>query len=118
MKDENVGEATRRAAREEEERRKRISEKQKLYNEIYKEVEGIETFDKLVLDFNPETKEELVSVDPYIVSKLKPHQVNLNMLFCNRETHFYSDILFLIWKIRKHFMKNILYYSLPDVNLL
>lgn len=30
MKDENVGEATRRAAREEEERKKRISEKQKL----------------------------------------------------------------------------------------
>jgi hypothetical protein len=45
------------------------------YNEIYKEVEGIEKFNKLVLDFNPETKEELVSVDPYIVSKLKPHQV-------------------------------------------
>jgi hypothetical protein len=30
MKDENVGEATRRAAREEEERKKRILEKQKL----------------------------------------------------------------------------------------
>jgi transcriptional regulator ATRX len=51
------------------------------YNEIYKEVEGTEKIDKLVLDFNPETKEELVSVDPYIVSKLKPHQVNLNMFF-------------------------------------
>jgi hypothetical protein len=36
MKDENAGEATRKAAREEEEKRKRISEKQKLYNEIYK----------------------------------------------------------------------------------
>jgi transcriptional regulator ATRX len=35
MKDEHAGEATRKAAREEE-RRKRISEKQKLYNEIYK----------------------------------------------------------------------------------
>ncbi|XP_023703931.1 transcriptional regulator ATRX isoform X3 [Cryptotermes secundus] len=75
MKDENVGEATRRAAREEEERKKRILEKQKLYNEIYREVEGIEKFDKLVLDFDPETKEELISVDPYLVSKLKPHQV-------------------------------------------
>jgi hypothetical protein len=32
MKDENAGEAT----REEEERRKRISEKQKLYSELYK----------------------------------------------------------------------------------
>lgn len=47
-------------------------------------MEGIEKFDKLVLDFDPETKEELVSVDPYIVSKLKPHQVNLNMLFCDK----------------------------------
>lgn len=46
------------------------------YNEIYKEVEGVQVFDRLVLDFDPETKEELVAVDPYIVSKLKPHQVN------------------------------------------
>lgn len=44
-------------------------------------MEGTEKFDKLVLDFNPETKEELVSVDPFIVSKLKPHQVNLKMYF-------------------------------------
>jgi hypothetical protein len=44
-------------------------------------VEGIEKFDKLVLDFNPESKEELVSVDSFIVSKLKPHQVNLKVLF-------------------------------------
>ncbi|GFG39285.1 hypothetical protein Cfor_02210, partial [Coptotermes formosanus] len=75
MKDADVGEATRRAGREEEERRKRMLEKQKLYNEIYKEVEGVQVFDRLVLDFDPETKEELVAVDPYIVSKLKPHQV-------------------------------------------
>jgi len=46
------------------------------YNEIYKEVEGVEVCDKLVLDFDPETKEELVAVDPLLVSKLKPHQVN------------------------------------------
>jgi len=46
------------------------------YNEIYKEVEGVAVCDKLVLDFDLETKEELVAVDPYIVSKLKPHQVN------------------------------------------
>ncbi|XP_021926690.1 transcriptional regulator ATRX-like isoform X1 [Zootermopsis nevadensis] len=75
LKDDNVGEATRRAGREEEERKKRILEKQKLYNEIYKQLEGTEKLDKLVLDFDPETKEELVAVDPFIVSKLKPHQV-------------------------------------------
>jgi hypothetical protein len=50
------------------------------YNEIYKEV-GVQVFDKLVLDFDPETKEELVAVDPYIVSKLKPHQVNYRHVF-------------------------------------
>jgi hypothetical protein len=34
MKDADVGEATRRAAREEEERRKRITEKQKLVSSV------------------------------------------------------------------------------------
>jgi transcriptional regulator ATRX len=29
----------------------------------------------LVLDFDPKTKEELVTVDKHIVTKLKPHQV-------------------------------------------
>lgn len=52
------------------------------YNEIYKEVEGVEVCDKLVLDFDLETKEELVAVDPYIVSKLKPHQVNKTFYIC------------------------------------
>ena len=28
----------------------------------------------LILDFDPETKEPLVKVDPVIVAKLKPHQ--------------------------------------------
>ena len=31
--------------------------------------------DHLVLDFDPETKEELVTVDKDIVKQLKPHQV-------------------------------------------
>lgn len=31
--------------------------------------------DHLVLDFDPKTKEELVTVDKQIVTKLKPHQV-------------------------------------------
>ena len=46
------------------------------YNEIYNEVPGEEKVDKLVLDFDPETKKELVSVDPNLVAKLKPHQVS------------------------------------------
>jgi hypothetical protein len=47
-------------------------------------VEGVEKCEKLVLDFDPETKEELVSVDPFIVSKLKPHQVSFKMLFISK----------------------------------
>lgn len=31
--------------------------------------------DKLVLDFDPKTKQELVTVDSQLVTKLKPHQV-------------------------------------------
>ena len=46
------------------------------YNEIYNEVEGVQKVDKLVLDFDPETKKELVSVDSNLVAKLKPHQVS------------------------------------------
>ncbi|KAK7873345.1 hypothetical protein R5R35_011387 [Gryllus longicercus] len=76
MKDDNVAEATRRAAKEEEERRKRIAEKQKLYNALYNLAEAqVETVDKLVLDFDAETKKELVQVDKNLVKKLKPHQV-------------------------------------------
>ena len=48
------------------------------YNQIYKDAEGV---DRLVLDCDPETKEELVAVDPHIVSKLKPHQVNYKHVF-------------------------------------
>ncbi|KAL1122717.1 hypothetical protein AAG570_003044 [Ranatra chinensis] len=33
-----------------------------------------ETLEKLVLDFDPETKKELVSVDKDLVKKMKPHQ--------------------------------------------
>lgn len=33
--------------------------------------------EKVVLDFDPETKEPLIEVDRGLVKKLKPHQVNL-----------------------------------------
>ncbi|XP_068081262.1 transcriptional regulator ATRX [Anabrus simplex] len=76
LEDDNVTEATRKAAKEEEERCKRIAERQELYNKLYNELqEGVEKVDKLVLDFDPETKEELVKVDEKLVPKLKPHQV-------------------------------------------
>jgi hypothetical protein len=37
--------------------------------------------DRLVLDFDPDTKQEFVAVHPYIASKLKPHQVNYRHVF-------------------------------------
>lgn len=37
-------------------------------------LEEITELEKLVLDFDPETKEELISVDKKLVKKLKPHQ--------------------------------------------
>lgn len=45
------------------------------YNQMYdSKLEEITELDKLVLDFDPETKEELISVDKKLVKKLKPHQ--------------------------------------------
>lgn len=37
-------------------------------------LEQIKELDQLVLDFNDDTKEELISVDSKLVKKLKPHQ--------------------------------------------
>ncbi|XP_076293239.1 uncharacterized protein LOC143215198 isoform X2 [Lasioglossum baleicum] len=75
LKDKQVADDTKIAAREEEERLKRIEDRQKLYNEMYEaRLASEEKVDKLVLDFNAETKEDLVSVHPDIVKRLKPHQ--------------------------------------------
>ncbi|XP_063855287.1 transcriptional regulator ATRX-like isoform X1 [Scylla paramamosain] len=76
IRDEDLMETTKNATQEEEDRRKRIAERQKHYNEIFmvdveKDQEG---FDKLVLDFDPKTKAELVSVHEKLVKSLKPHQ--------------------------------------------
>ncbi|XP_017787977.1 PREDICTED: transcriptional regulator ATRX homolog [Habropoda laboriosa] len=75
MKDKQVAEDTKQAVKEEEERLKRIAERQKLYNEMYEaRLAGEEKLEKLILDFNPETKEELVVVHENLVKRLKPHQ--------------------------------------------
>lgn len=68
---------TKKAAKIEVERKKRIEERQKTYNQVYDEnIEKIQVIEKLVLDFEDETKEELLSVDKGLVKKLKPHQAN------------------------------------------
>ncbi|XP_011702386.1 PREDICTED: transcriptional regulator ATRX [Wasmannia auropunctata] len=75
LKDKQVAEDTKLAAKEEEERLKRIAERQAVYNEMYEiRLAGEEKVDKLVLDFDTETKEELVTVHEELVKRLKPHQ--------------------------------------------
>ncbi|XP_072754858.1 uncharacterized protein [Anoplolepis gracilipes] len=75
LKDKQVAEDTKLAAKEEEERLKRIAERQALYNEMYEmRLAGEEKVEKLVLDFDPKTKKELVSVHEDLVKRLKPHQ--------------------------------------------
>ncbi|XP_063586682.1 transcriptional regulator ATRX-like isoform X3 [Penaeus indicus] len=76
IRDEDLMETTKNATQEEEERRKRITERQKQYNQIFEiDVESDQKdLGKLVLDFDPDTKKELVSVDEKLVKFLKPHQ--------------------------------------------
>ncbi|XP_052741956.1 transcriptional regulator ATRX homolog isoform X1 [Bicyclus anynana] len=72
-------EATKKAARQEKERIARIAERQKLYNNFLFDESGKSdavVLDKVVLDFDPDTKEPLIEVDKGLVKKLKPHQAN------------------------------------------
>lgn len=64
-----------RAEKEEKERKARLMEKQKKYNQIFTEQTNA-TVEKLVLDFDEETKEEILKVDQKIVDNLKPHQAS------------------------------------------
>ncbi|XP_046748498.1 transcriptional regulator ATRX-like [Diprion similis] len=75
LKDKQVADVTKIAGKEEEERLKRIAERQKLYNEMYEIKLAREAkVDKLILDFDEETKKELISVHEDLVKRLKPHQ--------------------------------------------
>ncbi|XP_054711229.1 transcriptional regulator ATRX homolog [Uloborus diversus] len=71
-------EETQEAQLAEKERKKRIAEKQKLYNKIEDLAEdGKEIITrKLVLEVDPVSKEELVEISPDLIDKLKVHQVN------------------------------------------
>ncbi|XP_044581817.1 transcriptional regulator ATRX homolog isoform X1 [Cotesia glomerata] len=75
LKDKHVDNSTLQAAKQEEERIKRMAERQKLYNEMYEARLASEAkVDKLVLDFDAETKQVLLEVDENLVKRLKPHQ--------------------------------------------
>uniref|UniRef100_A0A8C8A641 DNA helicase n=1 Tax=Oryzias sinensis TaxID=183150 RepID=A0A8C8A641_9TELE len=81
LKDDNLRTETRDALKEEEERRKRIAEREALREKL-REVIVVEEASKvtcpittkLVLDEDEETKEPLVQVHRNLVTKLKPHQ--------------------------------------------
>ncbi|KAG5896421.1 hypothetical protein JTB14_022501 [Gonioctena quinquepunctata] len=71
----SLSETTKKAEAEEKERKSRIAEKQKKYNNIFEERQDAK-IDKLVLDHDEKTKEELLEVNKKIAKKLKPHQAN------------------------------------------
>lgn len=68
---------TKQAAKTELERKRRIEERQRMYNKIYEDqMEKVKVIDSLVLDFDEETKEDLLTVDKQLIKKLKPHQAS------------------------------------------
>ena len=73
MKDKKLSESTKEAAELERARRKRVEEKQALYNEM-NEIKDNAVVKEVLLDVDSETKEVLVQVHPQLCSKLKPHQ--------------------------------------------
>ena len=77
MKNDKLDISTKEAAKIERERKQRIEERQKSYNQFYDErPEEIKEITSLVLDYDEETKEPILEVDKKLVKKLKPHQAN------------------------------------------
>ncbi|XP_070769056.1 transcriptional regulator ATRX [Enoplosus armatus] len=83
LKDDKLRTETRDALKEEEERRKRIAEREALREKLREVIVVKESSQvtcpittKLVLDEDEETKEPLVQVHRNLVTKLKPHQVD------------------------------------------
>ncbi|KAH9516920.1 hypothetical protein DERF_007633 [Dermatophagoides farinae] len=80
LKGKSLRDETKNAEKAERERRKRIEEKQKLYNSISEEIidpigKENEECKRLILDIDKKTKEILVEVDKNFVQMLKPHQI-------------------------------------------
>lgn len=78
IKDKDLEADTKQAARDEMERKRRVAERQKLFNEICDEKqEQVKVMESLVLDVEESgdgEKKELLWVDKKLVRKLKPHQ--------------------------------------------
>ncbi|OWF43774.1 Transcriptional regulator ATRX [Mizuhopecten yessoensis] len=78
--DKKLTDSTRKAVKAEQERRKRITEKQKEFNNVVVEDDPSSPTKcpitkQLVLEYDKETKEPLIEVDKRLITKLKPHQV-------------------------------------------
>ena len=73
IKDKKLSESTKEAAELEKARRKRVEEKQAMYNEL-NEIKDNAVVKEVLLDVNTETKEVLVQVHKQLCGKLKPHQ--------------------------------------------
>uniref|UniRef100_A0AAQ5X8X2 DNA helicase n=1 Tax=Amphiprion ocellaris TaxID=80972 RepID=A0AAQ5X8X2_AMPOC len=80
LKDDKLRTETRDALKEEEDRRKRIAEREALREKLREVKESSQVTcpitTKLVLDEDEETKEPIVQVHRNLVTKLKPHQVD------------------------------------------
>ncbi|KAK6633046.1 hypothetical protein RUM43_012789 [Polyplax serrata] len=68
---------TKEAEKNEQKRKNRIMERTKLMKEMFPEDFNADgTAKRLVLDFDPETKQPIVSVNKELLKVLKPHQIN------------------------------------------
>lgn len=75
--DENLRSETQEALREEEERCKRLADREQQLEDMRQVFEGSSSITtKLILDQDEETKTPLVQVHPTLVTSLKPHQVD------------------------------------------
>ena len=73
IKDKKLSKSTKTAAQLETDRRKRVADKQALFNELV-EIKENAVVEALPLDIDPDSKEVLVTVAPALCQKLKPHQ--------------------------------------------
>lgn len=78
MKKKDLDETTKNAEQEERERKQRVAERQKLYNQeaFNEKPEEIRPLEALVLDFDEETAKPMLEMDKRLVKQLKPHQAN------------------------------------------
>ncbi|KAF7271451.1 hypothetical protein GWI33_015673 [Rhynchophorus ferrugineus] len=70
----SLSETTKKAEQDEKERKARMAEKQKKYNQIF-QLKADAVPDKVVLDFDEKDETPLLSVHKNLVKQLKPHQV-------------------------------------------